>query len=351
LTFHQEPIIDNEENCMPDISYLVTGASGEIGQALIEELSGNDKLNIVSMDLKPLPERLAGKSHHIQGDILDNHLLRELVEEHQFERIFHMAALLSTTGEYKPHLAHQVNACGTFDLLTLASELSLKKGRRVRFLFPSSIAAYGLPDLDTKQTFYHIKEREWNEPATMYGCTKLYCEKIGKYYTENYYQLEETIPTRLDFRALRYPGLISAVTIPTGGTTDYGPEMLHAAARGEPYECFVGMDVRVPFMAMPDAVRAMLMLADAPPEALKKRVYNITSFSLSAADFHKIVLQHFPGAQITFKPDWKRQAIVDSWPADLDDSAAREDWGWEPEYNLERAFKEYLIPNIMNHYR
>jgi nucleoside-diphosphate-sugar epimerase len=155
----------------------------------------------------------------------------------------------------------------------------------------------------------------------------------------------------LDFRCLRFPGLISAYTVPSGGTSDYGPEMLHAAAKGVPYACFVREDVQIPFMAMPDAVTALLRLTEAPQEALSRLVYNVTSFSLSAAEFREEVLKFFPQAQISFGPDVKRQGIVDSWPADLDDSAGRRDWDWQPDYDLERSFNEYLVPNITKMYQ
>jgi len=145
--------------------------------------------------------------------------------------------------------------------------------------------------------------------------------------------------------------LISAVTVPSGGTSDYGPEMLHAAAKGEPYACFVRPDVRIPFMAMPDAVKSLLLLAEAPAEKLHQRVYNVTSFSLSADEFKTQVLKYFPGAQITYQPDEKRQRIVDSWCADMDDSPAQRDWGWQPDYDLQRAFAEYLVPNIRKRYQ
>jgi len=150
---------------------------------------------------------------------------------------------------------------------------------------------------------------------------------------------------------LRFPGLISAQTVPSGGTSDYGPEMLHAAAKGVPYACFVREDVTIPFMAMPDAVKALHNLTEAPAEALKRRVYNVTSFSLSASEFRDWVLKFFPTAQITFQPDTKRQAIVDSWPADLDDSSARREWSWQPEYDIERSFREYLVPEITRRYQ
>jgi len=336
---------------MAEKAILITGVCGEIGQALVEDLVQRENRTIVTFDLKSLPEKLQGKSTHFEGNILDNDLLAQLTADYEFEVIYHMAALLSTTGEYKPVLAHEVNSCGTIALLKIASEQSQAQGKSVKFIFPSSIAAYGLPNLETKIKNYHISEREWTEPTTMYGCTKLYCEKTGNYYSEYFLQLAEEEPVRLDFRSLRFPGLISAFTVPSGGTSDYGPEMLHAAAKGEPYACFVRSDVRIPFMVMPDAVKSLIMLADAPQENLSTRVYNVTSFSLSAEEFKKLSQKSFPEAKITFEPDLKRQAIVDSWPADLDDSTAREDWGWKPDYDIERAFGEYLVPNIRKRYQ
>jgi nucleoside-diphosphate-sugar epimerase len=240
---------------------------------------------------------------------------------------------------------------GTLALLRLAAEQSEWRGEAVRFIFPSSIAAYGMPDLDTKTNYARVREWEWNYPRTMYGCNKLYCEQLGIYYSRYYRQLAAERPVMLDFRSVRFPGLISAFTVPSGGTSDYGPEMLHAAAKGVPYACFVRPDVRIPFMVMPDAVKSLLLLNAAPRQALSRLVYNVTSFSLSAAEFRQQVLWAFPGAEITFQPDVKRQAIVDSWPADLDDSHARRDWGWQPDYDLERSFGEYLVPNIRKRYQ
>jgi nucleoside-diphosphate-sugar epimerase len=232
----------------------------------------------------------------------------------------------------------------------MASEQSEWRGSPVKFIFPSSIAAYGLPDIETKTNYARVREWEWNYPRTMYGCNKLYCEQLGIYFSQHYRQLAADRPVMLDFRSLRFPGLISAFTVPSGGTSDYGPEMLHAAAKGEAYACFVREDVRIPFMAMPDAVTALLRLTAAPSSALSRRVYNITSFSLSAVEFRDLVLKSYPGAQISFEPDLKRQAIVDSWPADLDDTPARRDWGWYPDYGVERCFVEYLVPNITKRY-
>jgi nucleoside-diphosphate-sugar epimerase len=186
----------------------------------------------------------------------------------------------------------------------------------------------------------------------MYGCNKLYCEHLGRYYADNYKQLAaETLSGKVDFRCVRFPGLISAVTAPSGGTSDYAPEMLHAAAEGKPYACFVRPDTRIPFMAMPDGVDALLKLAAAPRQGLTRRVYNVGAFNPSAEEIRDLVHRAFPGSPITFEPDLKRQRIVDSWPADVDDDAARRDWGFAPRYDLERAFSEYLVPTIRERYR
>jgi nucleoside-diphosphate-sugar epimerase len=330
---------------------LITGAAGEIGQALIDSLAESGAVPLLTLDLHPLPADAQGKATHLSGDVLDKTLLNRLVTEYEFEAIFHLAALLSTRSEFAPELAHRVNVNGTMALLDLAAEQSQRRGRPVKFIFPSSIAAYGLPDLATKARDNTLREWEWNNPTTMYGCNKLYCEQLGIYYSKYYQQLAANRPVMLDFRSLRFPGLISAFTEPSGGTTDYGPEMLHAAARGRPYACFVREDTVLPFMAMPDAVTALLQLAESPVETCRRAVYNVTSFTLSAADFRDEVLAAFPEAQITFDPDERRQGIVDSWPAGLSDEAARRDWGWQPAYDLRRAFDEYLVPNIRRRYR
>ena len=329
---------------------LITGASGEIGQALVSILSEIASTAIVTLDLQPLPEAKRKKVTAMQGDILDHSLLSRLVSEFEIDTIYHLAALLSTRSEFSPEMAHRVNVEGTLGLLQLAAEQSEWRGIPVKFLFPSSIAAYGLPDLETKITYSRLREWEWNTPRTMYGCNKLYCEQLGIYYSKNYRQLAVDRPVMLDFRSLRFPGLISAFTVPSGGTSDYGPEMLHAAAKGESYQCFVRQDVRIPFMVMPDAVKALLDLTNAPSERLRHNVYNVTSFSLSAQEFHQRVLAYFPEAQITYDPDGKRQTIVESWPADLDDSAAQRDWNWHPDYPVDKAFEEYLVPNIKRRY-
>jgi threonine 3-dehydrogenase len=329
---------------------LITGAAGEIGAALIQALSQQDHLSLITLDVRPLPDEMGKSVTHVQGDLMDHSLLSRLVSEYEISVIYHLAALLSTRSEFTPEAAHRVNVEGTLSLLQLASEQSQWRGDPVVFVFPSSIAAYGMPDLEVKERFPKVREWEWNYPRTMYGCNKLYCELLGTYYSQHFRQLAADRPVMLDFRCVRFPGLISAFTVPSGGTSDYGPEMLHAAAKGEPYACFVREDSIIPFMVMPDAIKSLLQLAAAPREALNRSVYNVTSFSLTAAEFRNRVLQSFPQAVITFKPDVKRNNIVDSWPADLNDHDARRDWGWSPEYDVDRAFLEYLVPNIRMRY-
>lgn len=331
---------------------FITGANGEMGHGLIERLAEEGGRNIISLDVRPLDESLRRKcTASLVGDILDERLLERLQSEYEIHTVYHLAALLSTRAEFTPEAAHRVNVDGTMNLLKLAIEQSRWHGQPVKFLFPSSIAVYGMPDQATKKSAGKVGEKEWNYPTTMYGVNKLYCEHLGRYYATHYRQLAaDTLSGGIDFRSIRFPGLISAITVPSGGTSDYAPEMLHAAARGQSYSCFVREDVRIPFMAMPDAIHALLKLENAPKQNLKHTVYNITSFSPSAGEIRDIVAKEFKGAEIIFSPDDKRQAIVDTWPEDVNDSAARRDWGWSPEYDLNRAFQSYLIPGIRKRY-
>jgi len=287
----------------------------------------------------------------LQGDILDEALLGRLSAEHNFDTIFHLAALLSTKGERQPTLAHRVNVEGTLNLLEMAVSQSRLQGREIKVLFPSSIAVYGLPDIHVKMSRMKVKESEWLTPRTMYGVNKLYCEHLGRYYSAYYRQLDaDSVRGHVDFRTIRFPGIISSETVPTGGTSDYGPEMLHSAAQGKSYKCFAREDTQIPFIVMPDAVEALLQLEEAPRDALTRSEYNVTAFNPTASEFSRIIGQAFTGCVVTFEPDAKRQAILDSWPADLDDSAARADWGWNPKYDLQRAFADYLVPAVARRY-
>lgn len=332
---------------------LITGANGEMGHGLIKHLAEMENKRIVALDVQPLDESLrACCERSIIGDILDGLLLGRMVVEFEIQTIYHLASILSTKAEYNPETAHKINVEGTLNLLRLAVEQSEWQGRPVKFLYPSSIAAYGFPDLKTKNRIGKVKEYEWLYPTTMYGCNKLYCEHLGRYYATHYRQLAvEQRRSTIDFRCIRFPGLISADTLPTGGTSDYAPEMLHHAAQGKPYACFVRPDTRIPFMAMPDAIKSLLLLEQASRENLTQLIYNVTCFNPTAEEFKTIVQNSFPESEITFEPHRSRQAIVDSWPADIDDSAARRDWKWMPDYSIDRAFNEYLIPAVKSRYK
>ena len=329
---------------------LVTGAGGEIGHGLIARLSEAGR-PIVTIDIAPVEPSLARLVHReFTGSITDRTLLERVLSEFEVDLVIHLAALLSTRAEFTPITAHHVNVEGTLNLLEFSQHEGESHGRPVVFLYPSSIAAYGLPDVATKTRVGRVHEDEWNTPRTMYGCNKLYCEHLGRYYARFYKQLGAQPSDCVDFRCVRFPGLISAITVPSGGTSDYAPEMIHAAARGARYDCFVRPDTRIPFMAMPDAIDALMRLAGAPRAALTRTAYNLTAFNPTAQEIHDVVTAAFPRADIGWRIDPKRQSIVDSWPADVDDGAARRDWGFAPTYDFARAFDEYLIPTIGKRY-
>lgn len=335
---------------MTEKQVLVTGACGEIGQALVQELAKRGGYKIITSDLAPLPDSIRHlAAEHVQGDLVYK---VKIFYDYDFDVIFHLAASLSSKAEIATEEAHRINVEGTMQLLMLAAYRSEKYGKAVKFIFPSSIAAYGMPDIEMKRKAGTVREEEWDSPHTMYGCNKLYCEKLGTYYSRFHGQkhLDEHPPVMMDFRAIRFPGLVSAFTLPSGGTSDYGPEMLHAAAQGKPYSCFVRPDTIISFMAMPDAIKSMLMLMDAPRENLTTNVYNVAAFAITAEDFRQRALSAFPNADITFEPNPRRQGIVDSWPEDVDDSRARADWNWKPDYDVDRFFEEYFLPEIRKRY-
>ena len=328
---------------------LVTGACGEIGQALVQELASRGGFRVVTADLAPLPAAIGNVvAEHVQGDLIYK---IKTFYDYDVDLIFHLAASLSSKAEVATEEAHRINVEGTMQLLMLAAYRSEKYRKPVKFLFPSSIAAYGL-GMGEKRAAGRVKEAEYNFPHTMYGCNKLYCEKLGMYYSRycGQHHLDPVPPVMLDFRALRFPGLISAMTLPSGGTSDYGPEMLHAAAQGKPYVCFVREDTRISFMAMPDAIKSLLMLTDAPRERLTRVVYNVAAFAMTAGEFRDRAVAAFPGAHIRFEPNPRRQGIVDSWPEDVDDSLARRDWGWTPDFDIEEFFGRYFLPQIRRRY-
>ena len=323
---------------------LITGAAGEIGQALLHRLAEGPGEPVVTVDLRPLSAGGPGRPHreHFRGDILDPALWERLLRRYRPTLIFHLAAILSTRAESVPLLAHRVNADGAARLLAIAADLATS-GEPVRFVFPSSIAVYGLPSREVKEAAAPLSEDEHLDPATLYGAQKLYVERLGA--------TVERLGDGLDFRAVRLPGLISADTLPQGGTSDWAPELIHAAARGEPYSCFVNPGARLPFCAMPDAVEGILRLAFRPKAFLTQSAYNLGGPSLSAAEIIARVARDFPDLEVRFELDRGRDRIVAGWPGAVDDTAARRDFGFAPEHDQETLFSRYLIPGIRRRYQ
>jgi len=332
---------------------LVTGALGEVGHGLINYFQSQDiSSKIVALDLnKPAQNQFPKNVEFVQMDISDAKSVEALFARNDFQLIFHLAGVLSTGAEKNPELSHRVNVEGSFNLIRLSRLQSEKRGIPTRFLFPSTIAVYGLPSSEAKRQAGKVKEEQFLAPIGFYGMQKLYVEDMGRYFSQNYKLLADT-PTNhlLDFRALRYPGLLSTDTLPSGGTSDYGSEILHAAAKGQAYNCFVDRETRLPFMAMPDAIQALIKLSEAPLASLTQRVYNVGSFSISAEEILAQARKYFPASDVNYAIDKARYRIVESWPADLDDTLARRDWGWAPRYDKDATFRDYMIPGISRRY-
>lgn len=325
---------------VPEPVTLVTGSAGEIGANLVRELVRRGD-RVVTVDLRPGREG-SGALAHFAGDITDPALWSAFGARYLPRTTFHLAAVLSTHAERSPTLAHRVNIEGTARLLRLARDAG-SAANPARFLFPSSIAVYGFPSRSRKAAAGAVREDEHLDPATLYGQQKLYIERLGA-------ALERERPG-LDFRAVRFPGLISCDTVPQGGTSDWAPELLHAAARGEPCAFFVRGDARLPFCAMPDAVRGLLQLAGSDRANLRRTAYNLGGSSFSADEVIARVRRDFPDVRVHRALDEERDRIVASWPGAVDDGAARRDFGWAPAHDRETLFSRYLIPGIRARYR
>ena len=267
------------------------------------------------------------RARWVVADVMEERTTR-LIAEFDPHVTFHMAAVLSATGERNPDLAWKVNVEGSQRVMDALRALQARDERRRMLVLPSSIAAFGkLPAEDGSALPYPpFTPNEYPQrPTTMYGISKVMNELVGEYYSRRGW---------LDFRSLRFPGLLNA-TPPGGGSSDYANMMYFKAAEGGgEVEVFVREDARIPFMYMPDAVRALLELAEAPEEALTRRTYNIAAMSPSAAEMAACIQQRVPALKVRYVPD-HRQAIVDSWPTGLDDAPARADWGWAPRFDLE----------------
>lgn len=299
---------------------LITGAGGQVGTDLLPLLLARGH-EVTALDLAPAPAATPDGVRWIQGDVTRAGEVFDAVKASGAESIFHLAAILSATGERIPFRAYAVNMDGTNHVLEAARVLGTRQ-----VLFTSTIAAFG-PGLDNP-----VGNDVSMRPSTMYGVTKVAGELMGEYYATKW---------GLDFRGVRFPGLISAVE-PGGGTSDYVNYMYFDGVRKGAYEAFVRADTRIPLMYMPDALRALIDLAVAPAKKLRHRMFNIAAMSPRADEIAAAVAKRLPGVKITFKPDPRRQAIVDSWPQALDDSVARAEWGWRAQWDLERMTDDLL---------
>jgi len=304
---------------------LVTGAGGQIGSELTPALRARfGSKAIVATDVRA-PSDLSrwGDGPFEVLDVRDRDRLDALVAQHGVDTVFHLAAILSATGEENPQAAWDVNVCGLVNVLEVA------RARKLRRVFcPSSIAVFGpgTPrNLAPQETIL--------QPTTIYGLTKLTGELLGAYYVRRY---------GLDVRGVRYPGIISSVTPPGGGTTDYAVEVFYEALRTRRYTCFVRAETVLPMMYMPDCIKATLDLMDADCSCLRYPTsYNIAGLSFSAAELTAEIAKHIPSFACEYRPDF-RQAIADSWPVAVDDMPAREDWGWAPNYDLAAMVEDML---------
>jgi nucleoside-diphosphate-sugar epimerase len=302
---------------------LVTGAGGQLGSELTQGLWRlHGKENVIATDVKKAEGILAGGKFHIL-DVLDKSALEDILVTHNITQIYHLAAVLSATGEKNPTLAWHLNMDGLINVLDASVKHKVEK-----VYWPSSIAAFGptTPKIKTPQDTVM-------DPTTIYGISKQAGERWCEWYCKNF---------GLDVRSLRYPGLIGYKTKPGGGTTDYAVDIFFKALSTKKFECFLKSDTYLPMMYMDDAVKATLDLMEVPSEKITERgSYNISAMSFCPAEIATEIKKHIPDFEITYNPDF-RQAIADSWPRSINDSVARIDWGWEPEFDLSKMTADIL---------
>jgi len=301
---------------------LVIGAAGQIGSELVPALRKKYELVVATGRKTPLPENIKESGPVIYLDAINKELLSKALFEYNIDTIFHMASILSATGEKMPQTAWDINMNGLINVLEAGRTYNID-----RIIWPSSIAAFGptTPRENTPNTTIL-------EPTTIYGITKVAGELLAEYYYKKY---------KLDVRSMRLPGIISSETLPGGGTTDYAVEIFYEAIKNKKYTCFLREDTVLPMMYMPDCNKCMIDLLEADNSKLKRRVYNITGMSFSAGDIAAEIKKHIPEFKIDYKPDF-RQAIADSWPKTIDDSLAREEWGWNPSFDLSSMTKDMI---------
>lgn len=306
---------------------LIIGAGGQIGIELTErlnELYGSS--NVVAADLHPSPSLINNPFEKL--DVLDKEMLFNVVKKHGIKQVYLLAALLSATGEKNPMFAWKLNMEGLFNVLDLAKEKHISK-----VYWPSSIAVFG-PSTPKENT----PQFTVMEPSTVYGISKQAGERWCEYYFNKY---------GVDVRSIRYPGLIGWKSAPGGGTTDYAVHIFHEALKKGTYECFLSENTTLPMMYMPDAIKATVDLMHAPADEVKIRSsYNLGGISFNPKQIAEEIKKHLSKFTITYKPDF-RQEIADSWPKSIDDSRAKTDWHWSPQYELDSMTTDMLL-NLSN---
>lgn len=306
---------------MKQDNILLIGAGGQIGAVLTEALRtvyGAD--HVIATDLRPLENQI-GPSEVL--DALDGAALEAVVKKWRINQIYHLAAILSATGEKDPMWAWNINMTSLFNVLEIARQRGLNK-----VYYPSSIAVFGREAAHQNTPQYEVLI-----PETVYGISKVAGENWANYYYRRY---------GLDVRSLRYPGIIGHQSMPGGGTTDYAVDIYHYAVQHKPYECFLGADTALPMLYMADAIRGTIELMEAPATRLSVRTsYNLAGMTFTPDEIAASIRKQMPDFKISYKPDF-RQAIADSWPASIDDSAARYDWDWKPEFDLDAMTKDML---------
>lgn len=304
---------------------LVIGASGQIGTELVMALrERHGAANVVACDIKTASDEVKASGPFEQLDVLDRDRLFGLVQQYQVSEIYLLAALLSATAEQKVMPAWRLNMDGLFNVLELARERHIDK-----VYWPSSIAVFG-PSTPKERT----PQQTITEPTTVYGISKLAGERWCQYYFQKH---------GVDVRSLRYPGLIGYRSNPGGGTTDYAVDIFHKAVHGEPFTCFLSEGTRLPMMYMPDAISATLGIMDADADKVRIRSsYNIAAIDFTPRELADSIRMERSDFSISYQPD-HRQAIADSWPGSIDDTAARNDWGWQHQYGLEEMTRDMLV--------
>jgi len=303
---------------------LVTGAVGQIGTELVPLLRskyGNE--NVVASDIKEPSHPVFSQGPFRYVDITDHHSIAGVIVEHRINWVFHLSSLISVAAEKKPQLALDVNVNGIRNICEVAKDFNL------RVFAPSTIAVFS-----PESGKIHTKDDTILKPTTLYGVTKVYLEQLGTYYQKK---------NGMDFRCLRYPGIISSEAPPGGGTTDYAVDVFYNAIQKTPEKFICGLEPTesLPMMYMPDCLKATIYLMEAPPEKLTRRVYNVGAFSFTPEEIFTLIKKRVPNLPIEYKPDY-RQQIASSWPDSLDDSNARRDWGWKPQWTVDGMVDDML---------